>query len=152
MAYSAEISRDNPTCILFVIDQSASMDEKMTRGKSKAEFVADALNKTISTLIINCTKSDGVRNYFDIGVVGYGGSGVGPGLGGALAGGIVHPITALERSPLRIEDRTRLDDDGAGGVLERKIKFPVWFDPTSSGGTSFGRRDQRFNKRPFVVA
>lgn len=135
MAYSAEISRDNPTCILFVIDQSASMDEKMTRGKSKAEFVADALNKTISTLIINCTKSDGVRNYFDIGVIGYGGSGVGPGLGGALAGGIVHPITALEKSPLRIEDRTRLDDDGAGGVLERKIKFPVWFDPTSSGGT-----------------
>jgi hypothetical protein len=30
---------------------------------------------------------------------------------------------------------TRLDDDGAGGVLERKIKFPVWFDATSSGGT-----------------
>ena len=36
---------------------------------------------------------------------------------------------------MRIEDRTRLDDDGAGGVLERKIKFPVWFDATSSGGT-----------------
>ena len=26
-------------------------------------------------------------------------------------------------------------DDGAGGVLELKTKFPVWFDPTSSGGT-----------------
>jgi hypothetical protein len=135
MSYSAEISRDNPTCILFVIDQSGSMDEKMVTGKSKADFVADVLNKTIYTLITNCTKADGVRNYFDIGVIGYGGSGVGDGLGGALAGSIVHPITALEKSPLRIEDRTRLDDDGAGGILERKIKFPIWFDATSSGGT-----------------
>ena len=51
MAYSAEISRDNPTCILFVIDQSGSMDEKMITSKAKAEFVADVLNKTIYTLI-----------------------------------------------------------------------------------------------------
>ncbi len=135
MPYSAEISRDNPTCILFVIDQSGSMDEKMVTGKPKAEFVADVLNKTIYTLITNCTKADGVRNYFDVGVIGYGGNGSGQGLGGALAGDVVHPITALEKSPLRIEDRTRLDDDGAGGVLERKIKFPIWFDATSSGGT-----------------
>jgi hypothetical protein len=65
MAYSAEISRDNPTAILFLIDQSASMDEKMTTGKTKADFVADVLNKTIYTLAINCTKSDGVRHYFE---------------------------------------------------------------------------------------
>lgn len=135
MPYSAEISRDNPTNILFVIDQSGSMDERMATGKSKASFVADVLNKTIYTLVTNCTKADGVRNYFDVGVVVYGGNGVGPGLGGALAGGIVHPITDLAKSPLRVEDRTRMDDDGAGGVLERRIKFPVWFDPTSSGGT-----------------
>jgi hypothetical protein len=82
MTYSAEISRDNPTAIVFLIDQSGSMDEKMVTGKSKADFVADVLNKTIYTLVTNCTKSDGVRNYFDIGVIGYGGLGVGPGLGG----------------------------------------------------------------------
>jgi hypothetical protein len=135
MTYTAEISRDNPTCLLFVIDQSGSMDEKMVTGKSKAEFVADVLNKTIYTLHIDCTKSDGVRNYFDIGVIGYGGGGVGPGLLGALGGTIIHPIAAVADSPLRVEDRTRLEDDGAGGVLERRIKFPVWFDALSSGGT-----------------
>lgn len=135
MAYSAEISRDHPTCILFVIDQSGSMDERMTTGKSKAEFVADVLNKTIYTLVTNCTKSDGVRNYFDIGVVAYGGGSASPGLGGSLSGSIIHPITAVATSPLRVEDRTRVEDDGAGGVLERRIKFPVWFQPTSSGGT-----------------
>jgi hypothetical protein len=135
MTYSAEISRDNPTAILFVIDQSGSMDEVMSTGKSKAAFVADVLNKTIYTLVTNCTKADGVRNYFDVGVIGYGGQGVGPGLGGALAGTIIHPITTVANTPLRVEDRTKLEDDGAGGTFERRVKFPVWFDPTSSGGT-----------------
>jgi len=135
MAYSAEISRDNPTCILFVIDQSGSMDEKMATNKSKASFVADVLNKTIYTLVTNCTKADGVRNYFDIGVIGYGGSGVGPGLKGRLSGKVIIPIIDVANAPLRVEDRAQLQDDGAGGVLERKIKFPVWFDPTASGGT-----------------
>lgn len=135
MPYSAEISRDNPTCILFLIDQSGSMDERMSTGKSKADFVADVLNKTIATLVTNCTKADGVRNYFDVGVVGYGGAGVGPALGGRLSGKIIHPIADLANSPLRVEERTRIDDDGAGGIFERRVKFPVWFDPASNGGT-----------------
>jgi hypothetical protein len=91
MAYSAEISRDNPTNFLFVIDQSGSMDEQMPTGKSKAAFVADVLNKTIYTLVTNCTKADGVRNYFDVGVIVYGGSGVGPGLAARYCGGPVSP-------------------------------------------------------------
>lgn len=135
MAYSSEISRDHPTCILFVVDQSGSMDEKMATGRSKADFVADVLNKTIYTLVTNCSKADGVRNYFDVGVIVYGGNGAKPGLGGSLGGKIIHPITALATSPLRVEDRKRVEDDGAGGVIERQVKFPVWFDPTSSGGT-----------------
>ena len=42
MTYSTpEISRDNPTAIVFLIDQSGSMDEKMVTGKTKADFVAE---------------------------------------------------------------------------------------------------------------
>jgi hypothetical protein len=52
MAYAGEISREHPTCFLFVIDQSGSINEKMTTGRSKADFVADVLNKTLSTLVI----------------------------------------------------------------------------------------------------
>lgn len=29
MAYGAEISRDNPTCLVFAIDQSGSMVDQM---------------------------------------------------------------------------------------------------------------------------
>lgn len=135
MTCSAEISRDNPTCILFVVDQSTSMSEKMATGKSKADFVADALNKTIYSMITNCTKADGVRNYFEVGVIGYGGSGTPNGLKGPLASKAVSPISDLADHPLRVETRTQLLDDGAGGVIERSVKFPVWFEALASGGT-----------------
>jgi hypothetical protein len=63
MPYSAEISRSNPTALLFLIDQSGSMCDLMASGRSKAQFVADALNRTLVNLITRCTKSDGTRNY-----------------------------------------------------------------------------------------
>jgi uncharacterized protein YegL len=130
MTYTGEISRDHPTCFLFVIDQSGSMDEKMG-SRSKADFVADVLNKTLATLVANCTKADGVRSYFDIGVIAYGGNGVISGLSGDL----IQPISKIWERPLRVEERTKKSDDGAGGIIDQRIKFPVWFDPTSSGGT-----------------
>jgi len=135
MPYQAEISRENPTCFLFVIDQSGSMDEITETGRSKADFVADVLNKTLYTLVTSCSKAEGVRNYFDVGVIAYGGSEVASGFGGALAGGIVHPINAISEHTLRIEERRKKVDDGAGGIIELKTKFPVWFDPKSAGGT-----------------
>jgi hypothetical protein len=134
MPYTAEISRNNPSCFLFVIDQSGSMDEKMDIGVSKAQFVADVLNKTLYQLIIRCTKSEGVRNYFDLGVLAYGGNGVKSGFSG-LSGSILHPISEIEAKPLRVEDRSKKVPDGAGGLVDQTTKFPVWFDPTSSGGT-----------------
>jgi hypothetical protein len=111
------------------------MDEKTESGRSKAQFVADVLNKTLYTLITNCSKADGVRNYFDIGVVRYSGSDVGSGFGGPLSGSIIHSISEIGEKPIRIEERGKKVDDGAGGVIEQKTKFPIWFDPTSAGGT-----------------
>jgi hypothetical protein len=135
MSYQAEISRDNPTCFLFVIDQSGSMDEKTESGRSKAQFVADVLNKTIYTLVTNCSKADGVRNYFDVGVIAYSGSQVAPGFAGPLSTAIIHPINSVSDKPMRIEERIKKVDDGAGGIIDQKTKFPIWFDPQSSGGT-----------------
>ena len=117
MPYQAEISRENPACILFVIDRSGSMDEITEAGRSKAGFVADVLNKTLYTLVTTCSKADGVRNYFDVGVIAYGGSEVASGFAGALSEAIVHPINAISEHTLRIEERQKKVDDGAGGVI-----------------------------------
>ncbi len=135
MSYEAQISRSSPTAFLFVVDQSGSMSDTMASGKSKAEFVSDALNRTIMDFVIRCRKADGVRDYFDVGVLGYGGNGVSNGFSGALGTTVLNPISAIEQNPVRVEDRKKKMDDGAGGILETSIKFPVWFEPKASGGT-----------------
>ena len=111
MPHSAEISRSNPPAFLFLIDQSGSMSDKLpSTGKSKAEQVADVLNRTLAVLITRCTKAEGTRNYFEIGVIGYGGSDASNGFQGPLAASIINPISAIEASPLRIET-SRLPPD-----------------------------------------
>jgi len=135
MSYSAEISRSTPTCFLFLVDQSGSMNDTMTSGRSKAQQVSDVLNRTLATLITRCTKSEGTRNYFDIGVIGYGANGAYNGFQGTLGGSIINPISSIEASPLKIENRTKKMDDGAGGLVEQSIKFPIWFEPSANGGT-----------------
>jgi Mg-chelatase subunit ChlD len=133
--YSAEISRERPTCIMFIIDQSGSMGDPLPTGRSKASFIADALNRTLVSLVTNCTKADGIRSYFDIAVIGYGGNEYRPGLAGTMAQVGFFPVSTIGENPLRIEQRVRSEDDGAGGIVERNIKFPVWFDAKHDGGT-----------------
>jgi hypothetical protein len=136
MPYTAEISRTNPTCFLFLIDQSSSMLEPFGSqpGKQKAEGVADAINRLLQNIVLKCAKADGIRDYFYIGIIGYGGRVVSA-LGGALSGQTLVPVSAVANSPLRVEQRTRKVDDGAGGILEQSFKFPVWFEPTATGRT-----------------
>ena len=136
MPYSAEISRTNPTCFLFLIDQSGSMADVFPGEgtKRKADGVADAINKLLQTLVIRCAKEEGVRDYFHVGVIGYGSS-VGPAFGGALSGKELVPISEIANSPARIEERQKKVDDGAGGLVDQKVRFPIWFDPTTGGGT-----------------
>jgi hypothetical protein len=53
MAYGAEISRGNPTCFIFLLDQSASMADPFGgEPVRKADFVADAVNWTLHDLVI----------------------------------------------------------------------------------------------------
>ena len=53
MPYSAEISRTNPTCLLFLIDHSSSMDGPFggQPGKKKSDGVADAINRILQNLV-----------------------------------------------------------------------------------------------------
>jgi len=75
--YNAEINRTNPTAIIIMIDQSTSMSFEDIDYKGEilnySEIVANMVNQMLNELIGRCTKSEGVRNYFDICVIGYGG-------------------------------------------------------------------------------
>lgn len=150
MAYSAEISRNNPSCFLFVIDQSGSMsDNYVSVGKPKSEALADVINRMLQQLVIKCAKSEGVRDYYHVGVIGYGANGVGPAFGGSLSGKNIAPISEIANNPARIEERTKRVSDGAGGLVDTSVKFPIWFDPTANGGTPMS---EAFRKANTIIA
>jgi hypothetical protein len=159
--YTAEISRSNPSCVLFLIDQSGSMQDlldpsnaqaldkpivadgrtytRSASGRTKAQGVADAINRLLQNLIIKCARADGVWDYYHVGVVGYGGEStatrVGPAFSGTLAGRELVPLREIADNPARIEERTKKVDDSAGGLVDQKTKFPIWFDPVANGRT-----------------
>lgn len=74
--YSQEITRRHRTAFVIAIDQSCSMQEKVRFGRqqmSKAAAVACIANSLLTELIDRSRRTDGVRNYYDVAVVGYSG-------------------------------------------------------------------------------
>jgi hypothetical protein len=120
MSYEAEITRDNPGCFLFLIDQSGSMADRIADkpgGKTKAQGVADAINDLLDDLVIKCTGPFGVGDYFDVGVIGYGEK-VGSAFTGVLANRDLAPLSEVAKYR-----------------SDQEARFPIWFGPVSEGDT-----------------
>jgi hypothetical protein len=135
--YTAEISRQNPTAFLFLVDQSGSMADSWGGGpgRSKAQEVADVMNNLLYTLVMRSTKGEGdPRDYFHVGVIGYG-SQVGPCLRGELAESPLVPISKVANNPAFLEERKKKVPDGAGGLVETTVRFPIWVEPKADNGT-----------------
>ncbi|CAM5323253.1 VWFA domain-containing protein OS=Streptomyces fumanus OX=67302 GN=GCM10018772_24770 PE=4 SV=1 [Streptomyces fumanus] len=142
MPYTAEISRTNPGCFIFLVDQSASMSDLMGAGEvaqQRAEVVSDAINRLLTELSVECAKEEGVRDYFHVAVIGYGHNHVGSAFQGALAGRDLVPLSEVANNPARVESRTKKVPDGAGGLVGAAVQFPVWMDPVTNGGTPMTR-------------
>ncbi len=140
MPYTAEISRQQPACLIFLLDQSGSMQDAFGVGEApvrKADFLADVVNRTLHDLVIRCTKAEQIRDYFHVAVIGYGrsGGGVVSAFTGPLAGRGLVPVSAIGQSPARLEDRKKKVPDGAGGLVEQTVRFPIWIDPVHENGT-----------------
>lgn len=137
MAYTAEISRAKPTCFFFLVDQSGSMSDPImgvNGNPRKADFIADALNRVIQTLIVTASKDIDVRRYYQLGGLGYGQT-----IGSLFSVGSENQdlvwVDDLYKNPIRIEERIKTESDGAGGFNKVATKFPIWIDPVSNGGT-----------------
>ena len=136
MTYTAEISRSNPTCFIFLVDQSASMLGALdgVLYKSKADAVADAINRLLADLVQKCVKEEGVRDYFHVAVIGYG-EAVGSALSGPLADRNLVALSEIADNPKRLMQRIEEIPDEAGVLQETPVIFPVWVDPVSAGPT-----------------
>lgn len=135
MAYSAEISRSHPTVILILLDQSSSMADSFAGGtESKAVEAARVVNRFLTELTIKCAKGEGIRDYYEVGIFGYG-SGVVNAFGAPLNSNVLNPISVIGDSPLRLDQLTRKVSDGAGGLVETQASMPVWVDAVANGST-----------------
>src|SRR5215470_17727944 len=135
-AYIAEISRAAPTLFIFLLDQSESMEDPFggSGATSKAGFISDAVNRVLHDLVIRSTKTEEVRNYYYISVIGYG-STVEPALVGPLAGRELVSIAEVADYPARIEIRSKTVTDASGETSTSPVRFPIWVDPKSENGT-----------------
>jgi hypothetical protein len=131
--YTAEISRTNPTAFVFLLDQSGSMGSNFGQDstKSKAQFLADAINRLIQNITLRCVKGAEMRDYFFLQAIGYGSS-VSTLLGNSTD---LVPISQIAMNPLRVEQRMKKTDDGAGGIVEISTSFPIWIEPQANSGT-----------------
>jgi hypothetical protein len=144
MPYSAEISRQQPTAFVFLLDQSASMQdpfggskEKGDAAPSKARVLADTVNRLLQNLVLRCAKEEGVRDYFHVGIIGYGERVqhlITPASEFDTGTGLI-PISHIAERPRRMEERVKTQPDGQGGETERRVKTPIWFDPHAKNGT-----------------
>jgi hypothetical protein len=134
--YSAQITRSNPTCIILLVDQSGSMTDPFSGDSAtkKADFVAEVVNHTLHDLVIRCTKTEEVRNYYHIAIIGYGRT-VGSAFGTPLAPRQIVPISDVADYPLQIKNSYKRVADGAGGWVEIPVRFPIWLLPNADGKT-----------------
>ncbi len=120
MAYTAEISQANPTCFLFLVDQSGSMRRRFgpRANCTKAEGLADTINRLISTLVSRCEQGEYIVNRYFLGLIGYGDEAeLGFPVDG-LAGEVLQPVSEVGCKPLRSGEA-----------------YDVWLEPKAEGKT-----------------
>ena len=142
--YTAQITRNTPTAFIFMVDQSISMSRKIFfKGEiiSMADAVARIVNNQINELVYRCVKTNEVRHYYDIAVIGYGDDAC-YGWNGTLAGRDFVSPEELKNNPykkiiVKEEKRTRK------GVQLKEIAKVQWLIPVAVG--KYTRADKAFN-------
>lgn len=134
--YEKSITRNHRTAFVLLIDGSGSMAETLRfRGRemTKAEAVAAVTNDLLFELIERARRSDGVRDYYDIAVIGYSGDDEVRSL--LPDGNELIPVGELAARQPSVRTEVvehRLPD---GTHVLRDIPAPVWIEPRAAGQT-----------------
>jgi len=127
---SKQWSSATPGYIIFLVDQSGSMSETYTEGKTRSEFTALVINRTINELINTNMDGEKVKDRVFISMIGYGGS-------SSLAVDDIRSdyLSSFADNPLRMEQLKKKVSDGAGGLIEIDEQMPIFIEPTANGLT-----------------
>lgn len=133
-AYTAQITRNTPTAFIFLVDQSASMNRKtILHGEEMtlAEAVARIVNHQLNELVLRCIKTNEVRHYYDIALIGYGHEAY-SGWSGELTGRDFVSPEEMKEHPYKVitvreEKRTRK------GVQVKEVEKVQWLEARHDG-------------------
>ncbi len=133
--YTQSITREHRALIIIAIDQSTSMSGKVTyRGNeiTKAEAVAWIACDLIFELTEKARRTDGIRDYYDIAVVGYSGDGIEMVLDRDKP---YIPVSHVDALPYEMIERLtqRIMPDGEPSL--KTIRYKQWIKPKASGET-----------------
>jgi hypothetical protein len=129
--YRQTFSRQNPGCIVFLVDRSMSMGASWANsGLTLADGAARAINRILLELCVKSTKEQGapMRPYFYVGIYGYGrcprtgGQGVESALPAPLAQRGIVPLPELADNPLPVREEQSVDR------MPARARVPVWYE------------------------
>ncbi len=132
--YTQEITRRHRTAFVIMLDRSASMQGHVRFGRmmmTKAEAVAFTANALVSELVDRSRRTDGVRNYYDVAVVGYGNDSVDMLLG--QSGWVSVDELALREPRMKSISVETLLPDGTAAMVEHSRV--AWVEPHAEGTT-----------------
>ena len=133
-AYTAQITRSTPTAFIFLVDQSVSMNRTTTllgEEMTLAEAVARIVNNQINELVLRCVKTNEVRHYYDIAVIGYGHE-VYSGWNGDLEGRFFVSPQEIKDNPFK-RITTREEVRTRRGVSIKEVERVQWLQARCDG-------------------
>lgn len=132
--YTQEITRRHRTAFVLMLDRSASMQGRVRFGRmmmTKAEAVAFTANALVTELVDRSRRTDGVRDYYDVAIVGYGGDGVEM----LTSEDGFSSISRLSRRAPHLS-RVAFEEmmpDGTAAMVEHSVE--QWIEPKAEGTT-----------------
>ena len=127
---SKQWSSANPGYIIFLVDQSASMKESYSEGKTKAEFTAQVINNIIKDLIFSNMNGNDVKDRVFLSIIGYGGSEM-LGIDDIRS----EYLSVFANNPLRRDKVKKTVTSSSGETVEVDVVTPVFIDPKAHGLT-----------------
>lgn len=132
--YTAQITRNTPTAFIFLVDHSVSMQNETTLFGEKmtmAEAAARIVNMQINELVLRCIKSNEVRHYYDIAVIGYDEEAYSDWKGELEGRDFVSPEELRDNPYKRIV--TREEKRTRKGTVIKEVEKVQWIEANSEG-------------------
>lgn len=130
--YDNNFTRANPGLIVFLIDQSKSMNDPWSGGKTLAQQTAMSINRCISEMAIRFTSGTEIKDEANIIMIGYGGTENSMEAELLRSGSIA---TLFSDDSIPVQHLKQKISDGAGGILEIDIDLKEFVTPKAVWGT-----------------